>query len=301
MRPSVALSQPLSCPWISAVASLLSPCLLLCWSRQWRQSDSLKHKSNANGALPAFLTPLSITVSLAIFILVAGLLLLHFLFPLCGTFFAPTVPCLCLCHWGLNLIFLEPCLDLSIWSKQPSLSAFLILWFPSFTHGYFSPSSVHICSLGWNLQEPTLCLIPARSWVPQTVFCIYMNIIIRCEMNKASLENAAHYLSLSESPNLHYIFMLLRSPTVKKKEASLTFTAYFPTCFECKDTIFALHPINAHGRKCYLRGCAVILPESFLVANTGLSTLHTLSLSPWQLEKLGITIPVLNMRERCAN
>lgn len=35
------------------------------------------------------------------------------------------------------------------------------------------------------------------------VFSIQMNIVIRCEMNKISLENAAHYLSLLESPNLH--------------------------------------------------------------------------------------------------
>lgn len=47
-------------------------------------------------------------------------------------------------------------------------------------------------------------------------------------MNKASLENAAHYLSLLESPNLHYILMLLRSPSIKKETYLISnFPAYF--------------------------------------------------------------------------
>lgn len=50
-------------------------------------------------------------------------------------------------------------------------------------------------------------------------------------MNKASLENAAHYLSLLESHNLRYMLMLPRSPSVKKE---MYITSYFPAFFEHK-------------------------------------------------------------------
>lgn len=105
-----------------------------------------------------------------------------------------------------------------IWSNQPSLSAIQILLF-SFFLSHFS--------LRWSWH----CLVPAWSWIPRIVFCIYMNIIIRCEMNTASLETAAHYLSVLESPNLHYILILLRSPSVKKETY---LTSYFPARFEYK-------------------------------------------------------------------
>lgn len=121
--------------------------------------------------------------------------------------FTLTNPGRCFCHWTLNLIFLEPqiwpCpLPHPIWSNQPPLSAIWILLF-SFSLSHFS--------LRWSWHFSCSCMILNT----RTVFCIYMNKIIRCEMNKASLENAAHYLSL-ESPNLHYILMLLRSPSIKR-------------------------------------------------------------------------------------
>lgn len=58
-----------------------------------------------------------------------------------------------------------------------------------------------------------------------------------------------------------------------------------------------MHPINTHGRKFYLWVFAAILPKSFLMANTGLSIVLTLSLSPWQPERLGITTSGFNIKK----
>lgn len=107
----------------------------------------------------------------------------------------------------------------------------------------FSLPFLHVCSPRCSLQEPTLSY--SRPVLNTSVFCIYMNIIIRCEMNKVSLENAAYYLFLLESPNLH-INVSEFTPTAKKKrkkETYLTFTT-FPSLFQTQDTIFHFTPLT---------------------------------------------------------
>lgn len=141
LTPSLLCVSPVISKAFHDILLYFSPCLLLCQSQQWSQSDPSKHKSHTNGALPAFLTLFSISLTFINFILVSGLGLWHFLSPLCGMSFTLTVPGLCFCHWTLNLIFLEPCLDLAlphpIWSNQPPLSAIWILLF-SFFLSHFS-------------------------------------------------------------------------------------------------------------------------------------------------------------------
>lgn len=128
-----------------------------------------------------------------------------------GMFFTMTVSWSCLYHWALNLNLFGvlPWSPLPRWPTRHSQSlSFSAL---NFSLSDMSPpflplallSFLQGCSLGWNLQDSTLCLILAWSWTAQTVFSIQMNIVIRCEMNKISWGNAAHYLSLLESPNLH--------------------------------------------------------------------------------------------------
>lgn len=143
----------------------------------------------------------------------------------------------------------------------------------------FSLPFLHVCSPRCSLQEPTLSY--SRPVLNTSVFCIYMNIIIRCEMNKVSLENAAYYLFLLESPNLH-INVSEFTPTAKKKKKERNLLNFHHISQPFSDTRhhFSFHPINAQGRKCYLRGFTAILPESFLVANTGLSIEDTSPTSP---------------------
>lgn len=73
---------------------------------------------------------------------------------------------------------------------------------------------------------------------------------------------------------------LLQQQKKKKKERNLLNFHHISQPFSDTRHHFSFHPINAQGRKCYLRGFTAILPESFLVANTGLSIEDTSPTSP---------------------